>query len=96
MHLAFGLATFDAFPDLVRPIEDLFAEGDRVVARCTSAGTHAGAFQGRHGASGDSKDGAQGRDDVIELWNAFAKTGNGAPRIAVGEGSGGWCEALRA
>jgi steroid delta-isomerase-like uncharacterized protein len=45
-HLAFGLATFDAFPDLKRPIEDLVVAGDKVVARWTSMGTHAGSFQG--------------------------------------------------
>ena len=46
MHRQFGLATFDAFPDLKRPVEDLVAEGDKVVARWTSVGTHEGAFQG--------------------------------------------------
>lgn len=46
MHRQFGLATFDAFPDLKRPVEDLVAEGDKVVARWTSTGTHAGNFMG--------------------------------------------------
>jgi steroid delta-isomerase-like uncharacterized protein len=46
MHRMFGLATFDAFPDLKRPVEDLVAEGDKVVARWTSVGTHEGAFMG--------------------------------------------------
>jgi steroid delta-isomerase-like uncharacterized protein len=46
MHRQFGLMTFDAFPDLKRPVEDLVAEGDKVVARWTSAGTHQGAFMG--------------------------------------------------
>jgi len=46
MHRMFGLATCDAFPDLERPVEDLVAEGDRVVARWTSSGTHKGDFQG--------------------------------------------------
>ncbi len=46
MHRQFGLATFDAFPDLVRTVEDMVAEGDKVVARWTSTGTHAGLFMG--------------------------------------------------
>ncbi len=46
MHRQFGLATFDAFPDLQRPVEDLVAEDDRVVARWTSVGTHSGDFMG--------------------------------------------------
>jgi predicted ester cyclase len=35
-----------AFPDAVYKIEDLFAEGDRVVARWSASGTHTGPFQG--------------------------------------------------
>jgi predicted ester cyclase len=46
MHLQSGLATLDAFPDLERPIDDLVAEGDKVVARWRSIGTHLGSFQG--------------------------------------------------
>lgn len=46
MHRQFGLATFDAFSDLKRPVEDLVAEGDKVVARWTSVGTHDGPFMG--------------------------------------------------
>jgi steroid delta-isomerase-like uncharacterized protein len=46
MHRMFGLATFDAFPDLKRPVDDLVAEADRVVARWRSVGTHEGDFQG--------------------------------------------------
>jgi predicted ester cyclase len=37
---------FDAFPDFAAIIEDLFGEGDRVVARFTLSGTHRGAFAG--------------------------------------------------
>ena len=41
------LASFlAAFPDAVYKIEDLIAEGDRVVARWTAKGTHTGPFQG--------------------------------------------------
>jgi predicted ester cyclase len=46
MHRMFGVATYDAFSDLKRPVEDLVAEGDKVVARWTSTGTHDGPFQG--------------------------------------------------
>ena len=36
----------DAFPDLQIRIEDLIAEGDRVVGRMTTSGTHRGTFMG--------------------------------------------------
>ncbi len=35
-----------AFPDLRVTVEDIIAEGDRVVARVTAAGTHQGEFLG--------------------------------------------------
>jgi len=35
-----------AFPDLHRAIEDMVAEGDKVVVRLTVTGTHKGDFQG--------------------------------------------------
>jgi ketosteroid isomerase-like protein len=38
-----------------------------------------------HGAADASAEGARGRDQVITLWNAFARDGNGGPRIAVGD-----------
>jgi|MudIll2142460700_1097286.scaffolds.fasta_scaffold499090_2 hypothetical protein len=37
---------FTAFPDMNEKIEDIFAEGDRVVTRSTATGTHKGVFQG--------------------------------------------------
>jgi len=46
LHRQFGLATYEAFSDLQRPVDDLVAEGDKVVARWTSVGTHDGSFQG--------------------------------------------------
>jgi steroid delta-isomerase-like uncharacterized protein len=46
MHRQFGMASFDAFPDLQRPVEDLLADGDKVVARWSSNGTHEGNFMG--------------------------------------------------
>ena len=36
----------EAFPDVRVTVEDLVAEGDRVVARVTMRGTHQGDFQG--------------------------------------------------
>lgn len=39
-------ALLKAFPDLAVTIEDMIAEGDRVVARITMVGTHQGRFQG--------------------------------------------------
>jgi steroid delta-isomerase-like uncharacterized protein len=45
-HLEFGLATFEAFSDVERLVEDVVAEGDKVVARWVSRGTHTGSFQG--------------------------------------------------
>jgi steroid delta-isomerase-like uncharacterized protein len=38
--------TMAAFPDLHYAIEDLIAEGDKVVARLTISGTHQGVFMG--------------------------------------------------
>ena len=37
---------FSAFPDAQSTIEDLIAEGDKVVVRWTGRGTHRGAFMG--------------------------------------------------
>ena len=37
---------FGAFPDASVSVEDLIAEGDRVVARVTTSGTHGGEFMG--------------------------------------------------
>lgn len=37
---------FAAFPDLHITIEDMIAEGDRVVLRLTARGTHRGPFMG--------------------------------------------------
>jgi steroid delta-isomerase-like uncharacterized protein len=36
-----------AFPDLVTSVEDVIAEGDRVVVRGTDRGTHRGEFMGK-------------------------------------------------
>jgi predicted ester cyclase len=45
-HLQFGLDTFEPFPDLEKTVDDLVGEGDKVVARWTTWGTHTGSFQG--------------------------------------------------
>ncbi len=37
---------FDAFPDVHASIDDVIAEGDQVVVRATSTGTHDGAWMG--------------------------------------------------
>jgi steroid delta-isomerase-like uncharacterized protein len=42
----FYVATFAAFPDAQLVIEDLIAEGDKVVQRWTMHGTHRGEFMG--------------------------------------------------
>lgn len=37
---------FDAFPDTHATIDEMFGEGDRIVARITMSGTHTGPFAG--------------------------------------------------
>ena len=45
-HRQYSEVMLTAFPDLERRIDDLVAEGDKVVARWSAAGTHTGDFQG--------------------------------------------------
>jgi steroid delta-isomerase-like uncharacterized protein len=46
-----GLVAYRAaFPDLITSVEDVIAEGDRVVVRGTDRGTHQGEFMGRAGS----------------------------------------------
>jgi steroid delta-isomerase-like uncharacterized protein len=45
-HRAYSEAMQTAFPDLDRRVEDLVAEGDKVVARWSARGTNTGAFNG--------------------------------------------------
>ena len=45
-HRQYSDAMTGAFPDLERQIEDLVAEGDKVVARWTASGTNTGPFNG--------------------------------------------------
>jgi predicted ester cyclase len=46
LHRQFGLSTYVAFPDLVRPVEDIVATYDKAVVRWTSSGTHLGPYFG--------------------------------------------------
>jgi len=45
-YMQYSIARLDAFPDWNCTIEDMVAEGDKVVARMTYRGTHKGEFQG--------------------------------------------------
>lgn len=42
----YGAPFYTAFPDIKHVIEDMIAEGDKVVARFTMPGTHKGEFMG--------------------------------------------------
>ena len=46
MYRQFGLSTYDSFPDLVRPVEEIIATEDNAVVRWTSSGTHLGPYFG--------------------------------------------------
>ena len=52
MHRQFGLSTYDAFPDLIRPVEDIVATEEKAVVRWTSTGTHLGSYFG-HAPTGN-------------------------------------------
>ncbi len=43
---ALGAAVSGAFPDVKVEIQDLLADGDRVVERCVATATHSGPFNG--------------------------------------------------
>jgi steroid delta-isomerase-like uncharacterized protein len=43
---AFNASLFQGFPDIQHTIEDIIAEGDKVVYRTTLKGTHTGEFMG--------------------------------------------------
>jgi steroid delta-isomerase-like uncharacterized protein len=45
-HKQYSAVMYEAFPDLKRPVDDLIAEGDKVVARWRAEGTHLGPFMG--------------------------------------------------
>lgn len=76
------------FPDWVETVEDVIAEGDRVVIRVTGMGTHRGSFQGipptgasvRAGGVGIARI-AGGR--VAEAWGFYDAAGLMAQLAAV-------------
>lgn len=43
---AFNVGLFEGFPNIRQTIEDVVAEGDKVIYRSTMEGTHTGAFLG--------------------------------------------------
>jgi steroid delta-isomerase-like uncharacterized protein len=45
-HKQYSAVMYEAFPDLNRPVDDLIASQDIVVARWRAEGTHSGEFQG--------------------------------------------------
>lgn len=69
-----------AFPDVAVTIEDLVAEGDRVVARYTARGTHQGSFMGiaatgkRVTFTGIDIVRVSG-DKIVEHWESFDQLG---------------------
>jgi len=46
VNKAFNISLFEGFPDIYQTIEDIVAEGDKVVYRTTIRGTHTGEFMG--------------------------------------------------
>jgi steroid delta-isomerase-like uncharacterized protein len=69
-----------AFPDAQLTIEDLIAEGDKVVSRYTARGTHQGDFAGipatgrQITATGITIDRIEG-GKIVESWNEFNQFG---------------------
>jgi predicted ester cyclase len=76
----FIAAQFGAFPDMAVTVEDLIAEGDRVAARVTTRGTHAGELIGlpptgrRVEWSGISMTRHAG-GKIVEQWGEFDALG---------------------
>ena len=69
-----------AFPDLQLGLEDLIAEGDRVVARWTLRGTHRGAFMGVPATGKAVATGGIGiyrltEGRIAEYWGSFDAMG---------------------
>jgi steroid delta-isomerase-like uncharacterized protein len=73
----FNRETRTAFPDLELAVDDVIAEGDRVVVRWTMRGTHLGAMRGGIAATG----------------KPFAVTGTTTNRVAGGRIAEGWANA---
>jgi steroid delta-isomerase-like uncharacterized protein len=70
----------DAFPDFTETIEDVVAEGDRVVTRFTSTGTHLGALRGlaptgRRMSMAEMAVFRVARGRIVEKWGIFDRLG---------------------
>ena len=79
-HLRLVAMFRSGFPDWVETVEDLVAEGDRVVARVVGRGTHVGEFQGvrptgrRVSATGIGI-GCLSNGQIVEAWAAYDALG---------------------
>jgi predicted ester cyclase len=65
---------FAAFPDAQWTIEDVIAEGDKVVVRWTFRGTHLGTWEnvaptGKHVTYGGISIGRVANGKLVEVWN---------------------------
>jgi steroid delta-isomerase-like uncharacterized protein len=70
----------NAFPDFTETIEDVVAEGDRVVSRFTSTGTHLGALRGlaptgRRMSMAEMAVFRIARGRIVEKWGLFDRLG---------------------
>lgn len=70
----------DAFPDLAFTIDDVIAEGDKVVVRWTATGTHQGEIMGVPASGNKSTVSGIGIDrfedgKIVEAWNAWDTLG---------------------
>ena len=79
-HAQFDAMVAQAFPDRRYTVEDLVAEGDKVVVRFTTSGTHLGEFQGipATGKIGTVTGIAICRvkdDKIVEQWVEFDQLG---------------------
>ena len=64
---------YDAFPDFVHEVKDIFAEGNRVVARALDRGTHKAEFggiapTGRTVSMGQIAIYRVANDKIVEIW----------------------------
>lgn len=72
---------FEAFPDLHVTVEDMVAEGDKVVFRATNSGTHKGEFvgiapTGKHAAWTEISIWRIEGGMIAEVWTEVDKLGN--------------------
>ncbi len=71
---------YTAFPDFMHRIEDMFADGDKVIVRLTDVGTHQGEYEGVPPTGKEISFGAiaimEIRDGmVVELWEEIDMLG---------------------